>query len=313
MSDNLPIWANIAQIISLPIAVIALILQIADYVYPKTQIAQAISKVRPFLPYIIVSAISFWLGSYIFGRTQNEPTVPRPDLQETVIAINSTSVAQAAELQTARVELTNVASSASPPETAPAVTAVTAVTAITQVSDSVQVIKETVEVIRTVEVTVEVPVVVTPTETPVLPLEGDTPVESVLSVGDTWKSRGAEFTLQGYTPYKDQICTSWRFVNNTGQDLIVRYSSQNFVATDAKTGQQLEVYGFYWSGYTYSLDDILKDGEVAINNHKEGTPGQIGALCIKLDPRRTSEVFITTRDISSRIKEAKWKVALNLN
>jgi hypothetical protein len=308
MNDNLPVWANIAQVISLPLAIVALIIQIASYFLPRhqpIQLAQAFAKVRPFLPYIIAASISFWLGSSLFGRSQND-VLPIPNFQSTITALNSTSVAQVSELQTTYPQLTKVAE-------ATAVPAVPAVPAVTQVANAVPAVKETVIVIQTVVTTVEVPVIVTPTQTPPIPAEGDTPLESILEVGRTWESRGAEFTLEGYTPFVDQICANWRFVNNTGQDLLVRYSKNNFIATDTNTRQQLEVTGFSWSGYTYSMNDILKNGEVAINNHKEGTPGQVGALCIKLDPSKTSEIIITARDISARIKEAKWRVLLSLN
>jgi hypothetical protein len=68
--SDLQFWANIAQIVSLPVAILALALQVMTWLVPEpfsSGFLSLIHKARPILSYIVVVATSFWLGSRYFS------------------------------------------------------------------------------------------------------------------------------------------------------------------------------------------------------------------------------------------------------
>jgi hypothetical protein len=133
MSDNIPIWADVAQVVSLPVAILALLLQIVAYFYPsppRTLIAQTISKIRPFLPYVFIAAVFFWLGATLFN-SQPPTTSSQDSVQGTIVALESTNTAQQHEIATANARITEVTplsqSETASPATTPAQSSATAV------------------------------------------------------------------------------------------------------------------------------------------------------------------------------------------
>ncbi|MEM8613786.1 MAG: hypothetical protein AAGF93_17305 [Cyanobacteria bacterium P01_H01_bin.105] len=69
-TDTLQYLANLAQVISFPIACLALILQIASWLIPSPlafRLSPSFQRLRSILPYVVVAASSFWLGSRYFS------------------------------------------------------------------------------------------------------------------------------------------------------------------------------------------------------------------------------------------------------
>ncbi|MFN8459000.1 MAG: hypothetical protein U0401_30860 [Anaerolineae bacterium] len=85
MNENLQYWANLSQVISLPIAVLSLILMLLQYFYPQPPLffKPLWQRLRLFLPYIFVAALSFLLGARFFSTP------------ETVTPLQATQTAEA--------------------------------------------------------------------------------------------------------------------------------------------------------------------------------------------------------------------------
>jgi hypothetical protein len=111
MNGTLPIWANIAQVISLPIAILALILQAMAYFSPNPptkQINQFITKIRPALPYVFLTAISFWLGTTITSFSEDRNSNMPNEIQDTKIALEQTNVAQKEMISAMQTDITKI-------------------------------------------------------------------------------------------------------------------------------------------------------------------------------------------------------------
>ena len=81
MNENIQLWANISQILSLLILVLTSTLQVVIW-FRKSQIpvSSFLNRIRPFLPYILTAAFFFWLGVTVQkrGSPSSPPVVPDP-------------------------------------------------------------------------------------------------------------------------------------------------------------------------------------------------------------------------------------------
>jgi len=148
-------------------------------------------------------------------------------------------------------------------------------------------------------------VIATPTLPPPTPEPDNTPAGSILQVGETWKNEGAKLTLVSVEVLPDRLLLRWRFVNDTGKDLLINYSNKNFTAND-NLGQSL-VVGWFQSGdfVCNNENKILKPEESAENC---GYPLRINA---NLNNSQITEVIVTASDMP-RIPKAQWKILISI-
>jgi hypothetical protein len=147
-----------------------------------------------------------------------------------------------------------------------------------------------------------------PTNTPVPTPNPNTQPGSLLELGQTWKQNGIELTLAGVQFSGNSMRVTWRFENNTGQDILVRYHGDNFTFRDNTSGQELNSRGFYDGTFIYNIDEIVKSGEYVINTKKNGRGV---SLLVYFDPAITKEILVTAYDIA-RIEQAQWIIRVNL-
>lgn len=173
MSESLQAWANIAQIISLPIAVLSLIIAILTWLNPpRSAITAFFNRVRPYLLTISIAAFTFWLG------TRTIPAVPsrQPDAQATIESLNSTITALEAQSPMAVTRVVPVTQIIPNTQVVP----VTRVTEVTKVIDVTKVSEVTATSIPT-----------TPTPNPSILFEDD----FTAAIKPEWNMKGANFTV----------------------------------------------------------------------------------------------------------------------
>jgi hypothetical protein len=95
MRESLQEWANIAQILSLPIAVLSLIVAILTWLNPpQPAVAAFFHRVRPYLLTISIAAFTFWLGTRTIpavpsSQTDAQATIKEDQMQATVFALQT--------------------------------------------------------------------------------------------------------------------------------------------------------------------------------------------------------------------------------
>jgi hypothetical protein len=88
MSDDLQLWANMAQVLSLFVAILALILQIASWIRPTPPSVEPIMRrIRPLLPYLFIAGLAFWLGTRTLLQS-SQPVTP------TLVAVSTPDESQ---------------------------------------------------------------------------------------------------------------------------------------------------------------------------------------------------------------------------
>lgn len=106
-SDTLQYWANVAQLASLFIAILAFVLQIITWGKPtRPSIMPFLRWLRPAFPYIFVASLFFWLGTQVsrFSAAEISPSTPtasapaldlpaRPSSTSSQIAMTNTAIA----------------------------------------------------------------------------------------------------------------------------------------------------------------------------------------------------------------------------
>lgn len=89
MNENLQFLATVSQVIALFVAIIALVFQILAWLKPNTHLSLTpwFRAIRPFLPFIIVATIFFWLGYRLSIHTSEtqQPIEVRHDIPVTVM------------------------------------------------------------------------------------------------------------------------------------------------------------------------------------------------------------------------------------
>jgi len=233
---------------------------------------------RVYIAAAVIVALGTILGALV-GRSSGVSTGQQQGQQEafaTAAVQQATTVAQGAvtQITETRIAITQVA--------------------ITQVSVT--------QIIGTSQ-----PIVVTATPEPTVPLVGDTPPGTILTVEQTWKSNGIELTLVSREFIVGQMLLQWRLKNNTVQELSVKYDSGNFSAKD-NLGNPLSIYGFRDAGeICFPVNRILQPGESIMNSYCK-QPLTIG---VDLNNKQITEIIVTATDIS-RIERAQWKIPINI-
>lgn len=96
MNDSLQFWANVAQILSLPVSILALILTGVTWIFPTpASMRPFIRRIRPLLSYIAIAAFFLWLGTRV--PFSNSPTpsglqATNTALQATITALQTRAV-----------------------------------------------------------------------------------------------------------------------------------------------------------------------------------------------------------------------------
>jgi len=144
----------------------------------------------------------------------------------------------------------------------------------------------------------------------------DTPAGTILDVGQTWRQSGVELTLLEIElhptrdDYYGQVYTSWRFANNTPNEIILSYSYQNFSAND-NLGNRLKILGFYNESFwcdDYSL--VMKSGDIFdFSKMCPVVGGYQLPVVVNLSNKQISEIIVTATGISS-ISDAKWRIPI---
>lgn len=107
MTGDLQLWANIAQIVSLLLAVLALALQVVTWLYPtRPAFTPLVRLMRRVLPFVFTAAAFFWLGT----RTLAGSVQPEQELQATNTALRAT-------ITTLEADRASTGSSSAPVET----------------------------------------------------------------------------------------------------------------------------------------------------------------------------------------------------
>lgn len=77
MSANLEFWSKWADILSLLVAILSLVLAIIAWICPDPNHKQILKRIKPILPYIFIAALSFWVGTRINipGEVSSSPPV----------------------------------------------------------------------------------------------------------------------------------------------------------------------------------------------------------------------------------------------
>jgi hypothetical protein len=154
----------------------------------------------------------------------------------------------------------------------------------------------------------------TPTNIPATntpePAPTDTPANTILDVGTPWRQEGVELTLisREFDTRARAIFLEWRLKNDTGQTILVSFSAGNFDAQD-NNKNPMRVVGFFRNSTACAASVTLQlESGQSIRNQDCDRP-----LRIEFDYANTSitEVIVTARDVS-RIKQAQWRVPINL-
>ncbi len=83
MSESLQLWANVSQVASLFIATVALVVQVLSWLFPNARLSLApwFQIIRPFLPYIVVAAVFFWIGTLFPASNPQSPSALTKDVK----------------------------------------------------------------------------------------------------------------------------------------------------------------------------------------------------------------------------------------
>src|SRR5437764_9290563 len=84
MCTDLQCWANWAQILSLAVSLVALVVSFIAWVYPAT----ILKRVRSWLPYIAIATLFFWLGTQLSTFSISSVQDGRQDFQRVRKEIN---------------------------------------------------------------------------------------------------------------------------------------------------------------------------------------------------------------------------------
>jgi hypothetical protein len=166
------------------------------------------------------------------------------------------------------------------------------------------------------------------TDVPTSPTLPDTPPDTILEVGRIWREDGLELIVpQMYINTEDPgpgIGLSVRLINQRGQDFVLRYSIENFSASD-NLGNQLEVgtyntfYGYYYEhvGESVGTIEILISPESTYNlAFGVGTidafdiPGIEFFVKADIGDTAVTEIIFQVSGISG-IDNARWRIPIN--
>lgn len=187
-----------------------------------------------------------------------------------------------------------------------------------------------------VEVTREVPVVVTatpmpvtdtpisaptgtptvarsPTQTPLV----DTAPGTILDVGQSWEQNGISLVLFSFEfdPDNDdfygQLYTTWKFANRSPNDIILTIGSSHFSA-HTNQGTSLTVLGFYNQSFWCDDETVVVKASDMFDFSFLCGPGSSGyqlPIVVDLGNRQITEVLVTANDISA-ISGATWRIPI---
>ncbi len=275
MNENIQFWANVSQILSLIILVFTSILQAIVWLRrSQIPVSSFLSRIRPFLPYILTAALFFWIGSTLQQRSSSpgSPIVPPP-----VTAVTAVTAIAAA----------------------PPVTAITAVTAVTVIATP-QPTSPPIVVTSPPEVVTATP---QPTPTP-LP---ETAPGTVLAVGQTWKQGGVELKLREVKLLSDQVQFFFEFTNRKSDEIAVKFIRENsFFAFDNNNRALKTCY--LANSCNEDASYIIPPGDTV----KIGSETYIAPLLVSVDTTRPelTEVIVKVVNFSS-ITEARWRVPIS--
>ena len=143
----------------------------------------------------------------------------------------------------------------------------------------------------------------------------DTPLGSILDIGEEWRQNGVGLRLTRYELYPDDsygetFGVAFEFWNYTTEDLIVSYSKDDFLATSG-VGNPISVEGFYnrtW--WCNENTDVVKAGE----RYKIEDGAECGfntLLYINVDFSNPNITEVVVRVLRfSRITDAQWRIRL---
>ncbi len=155
-----------------------------------------------------------------------------------------------------------------------------------------------------------------PTPTP-LPEPTDTPADMVLDPQRIWREQGVELVLLDDYEFKineKQLHVNFKFKNDTGQNLLLRFGIDNFSAHD-NLGNRLKILGIWRKHRNNPLIDYYNQIELLLDPGQEIKNTNVPhPLRIEIDSATMCDVeeitFIATN--ISRIDEAKWRIPVNI-
>jgi len=141
----------------------------------------------------------------------------------------------------------------------------------------------------------------------------DTASGSVLGVGDEWRQNGVGLRLTRYelnpeTSWGDNIGVGFEFRNYTNDELVVSYSSDDFIVL-TNTGESLTVQGFYNGSFWCNENTaIIKPGErYKIEDEASCGGGTLLWITADIGSPSLTEVIIQVTQFS-RVSNAKWHI-----
>lgn len=269
-------------------------------------------------------ALGLAIGAVGTSFLRSTPASVPQIVKETTVVTQTVSAPQTVEV-TVEVPVTVI-------QTSPPVTVISTVD---------RVVTQPVEVTRIVEQTVVVPVPVTvivsatpnpttpvppTTATPQLPTatpgptatelptvtpttQPNTPKDAILNVGETFYSRGAELTLVNSKIETNFLTINWKFVNNTRQQLALKFSNASFVITD-NLGNTLPGGAFKNDSFPCdTFERLLAPYEEVKNTDCGNRPYRAG---LDTSNCKITELTVAAINMSARIPEAKWRIPVNV-
>ena len=135
------------------------------------------------------------------------------------------------------------------------------------------------------------------------------PPVSPLDEGKTFANQGAELRLVKSKIGTNVLLTYWRFTNNTGQQLSLKFSDENFTAYD-NMGRNLD-QGTFDCSYLgcRKFEQVLAPGQQVDNI---GSPDFPFRNTFDASDCKITEITIIVTNITPRIPEARWRVPIKL-
>lgn len=113
MKDSLQFWANVAQILSLPISILALIFTGITWFFPTpTNMRHFIHRIRPLLSYIAFASFFLWLGTRIpafISPSSGDLQATNTALQATINALQTSAAEEIKITETTVLAATTIA------------------------------------------------------------------------------------------------------------------------------------------------------------------------------------------------------------
>jgi hypothetical protein len=156
----------------------------------------------------------------------------------------------------------------------------------------------------------------TPTALPSPTLQPDTQPGTTLEVGDEWVQNGVglrltRVQLNPQSGWGEQVGLAFEFVNYTNAEIMLSYSSDDFLAS-SNLGNSLVIKGFYDGSFWCNQNSVVVPAGAKFNIEKSGCPFSPALFWITADlgNTRLTEVKIRATRFS-RITDARWRIPIN--